>query len=93
MSDLYWLTDPAWKTRACAECGMQIWPDGDPDWGYCYKCYINRADQINQEENNEQAFLEHACAKAGHPCLYLIGNSSCACKQINYSNGIIDPLI
>lgn len=37
MSDLWWLK-PEWKEATCSQCGSQIWPDGDPDWGVCWPC-------------------------------------------------------
>lgn len=76
---LYWL-QPEWKLRCCANCGIRIWPEGDPDWGYCVDCYDNK---MKTTEN----FLEYACEKAGHPCLYLYGESQCTCKKINYFDG------
>jgi hypothetical protein len=38
VSDLYWLR-PGWTDACCARCGAKIWPDGDPDWGFCVGCF------------------------------------------------------
>lgn len=38
MSDLWWL-QPGWTAARCAQCGEKIWPEGDPDWGVCSRCF------------------------------------------------------
>lgn len=44
MSHLWWLK-PGWTNTLCANCGRKIWPEGDPDWGYCYECFTQNLKQ------------------------------------------------
>ena len=41
MSNFWWL-QPGWTDAVCMICGVQIWPEGDPDMGYCYNCYCQQ---------------------------------------------------
>lgn len=49
MSDFYWLRE-GWTSARCAECGARIWPDGDPDWGFCYPCFSARVERKKREQ-------------------------------------------
>lgn len=50
---LWWL-QPGWRQTSCARCGAKIWPEGDPDWGYCYSCFSdNLAKEHNSSNNNK----------------------------------------
>lgn len=48
MSNFWWL-EPEWKETRCSQCGRKIWPEGDPDHGVCYDCYMER-DRVRREE-------------------------------------------
>lgn len=38
---LWWL-EPGWTEALCGECGSKIWPEGDPDHGVCYQCFMRQ---------------------------------------------------
>lgn len=46
---LWWL-QPGWTATCCAQCGSQIWPQGDPDWGLCEPCFTQSLQQQYPEE-------------------------------------------
>ena len=45
---LYWL-EPGWTDALCMECGVKIWPEGDPDWGRCYNCFTRHLESQHQQ--------------------------------------------
>ena len=47
MGNLWWL-EPGWTETLCANCGKKIWPDGDPDHGVCYECFMERYEYEQQ---------------------------------------------
>lgn len=51
MSNLWWL-EPAWKETLCARCGGKIWPEGDPDHGVCYDCYMEEYARGHEQEQD-----------------------------------------
>lgn len=48
---LYWLR-PEWTQTCCANCGTQIWPEGDPDWGLCWPCMSEQTEAQQQKEDH-----------------------------------------
>lgn len=46
---LWWL-QPGWEETLCARCGAKIWPEGDPDWGLCFRCFSDDLNQRQQEQ-------------------------------------------
>jgi hypothetical protein len=46
MSNFWWL-QPGWTETCCANCGQRIWPEGDPDWGVCYRCFTEQWERQN----------------------------------------------
>ena len=44
-----WWMEPGWTQTTCAGCGKTIWPEGDPDWGYCYECFSAMHEQSEPE--------------------------------------------
>ncbi|HXF55663.1 MAG TPA: hypothetical protein VNK52_16235 [Hyphomicrobiaceae bacterium] len=49
---LWWL-HPGWTEALCSHCGQKVWPDGDPDWGLCWRCFYA------QQKAQEEARLEY----------------------------------
>lgn len=45
---LWWL-QPGWKETPCSLCGATIWPEGDPDWGLCARCFDQRHDRESEQ--------------------------------------------
>lgn len=37
-----WWVQEGWTETRCSQCGVKIWPEGDPDWGLCFNCWNNR---------------------------------------------------
>lgn len=54
----FWWFEPSWKETLCASCGAKIWPEGDPDWGYCYECFNRRLQE--RDEASDRAQREEA---------------------------------
>jgi len=52
---LWWL-QPGWTETACSCCGEKIWPEGDPDWGMCVRCFTEKLEyeQAMREANEQQ---------------------------------------
>ena len=76
---LWWL-QPGWKKATCPHCGVNIYSSGgDPDWGECYDCKLER-DQ--QEQMQKQP--EYPCAVCGlndavcGVCGYSVCSRECA---------------
>jgi hypothetical protein len=61
MTTLWWL-QPGWKEARCISCGAKIWPEGDPDWGYCVECFDARLDEERRlreiDDRREEERLE-----------------------------------
>lgn len=55
---LWWL-QPGWTETTCTACGAKIWPEGDPDWGFCYPCFtaqlkVKQAIKTMEDEHQRQ---------------------------------------
>lgn len=50
---LWWL-QPGWTDTTCASCGAKIWPEGDPDWGKCFRCFTDELEARKFYESIEQ---------------------------------------
>jgi len=53
---LWWL-QKGWTETRCARCGIMIYPEGDPDWGLCYRCFSDDLER-NQMEAQQQSEYE-----------------------------------
>jgi hypothetical protein len=49
---LWWL-EPDRTKAVCANCGCTIWPEGDPDHGVCYDCFMQNAQQEQPPEEQQ----------------------------------------
>lgn len=47
MSNLWWL-QPGWTDACCGRCGARIYPEGDPDWGWCWSCMQESQNELQQ---------------------------------------------
>lgn len=45
-----WWMQPGWTSTCCAQCGSTIYPEGDPDWGLCWPCMEQQANERAAEE-------------------------------------------
>ncbi len=52
MSAFWWL-QPGWTETLCARCGNKIWPEGDPDHGLCYPCWMAQWEGDHPEPHPE----------------------------------------
>ena len=48
--------EPGWKECLCASCGQRIWPDGDPDWGFCFECFTDNVERKKAEDAERDAY-------------------------------------
>lgn len=57
-----WWMQPGWTDALCGQCGQKIWPEGDPDHGVCYSCFMANElahEQQQQQESDERRRLEN----------------------------------
>lgn len=77
---LWWL-QPGWTDTCCMSCGAKIWPDGDPDWGYCYECFSDR-----QQRESHSVSRCDICKKAeavADTCGYAVCSQECSNEAIH----------
>lgn len=75
---LWWLQED-WNQALCAQCGRQIWPEGDPDWGLCYECFSS-AVAYDQPERPEP--LCDVCHQ--YPAVAGVGNVGVCSEECHY---------
>lgn len=51
---MWWLQE-GWTSARCGKCGDKIWPEGDPDWGLCYRCM---SEDISRRSDEEQYYRQ-----------------------------------
>jgi hypothetical protein len=55
---LWWL-EPGWADACCGRCGAHIRQSGgDPDWGLCWPCMQQDAEQKQREREARQSYEE-----------------------------------
>lgn len=59
---LWWL-QPGWTQACCAQCGQQIYPEGDPDWGMCFQCFSAEMEANSEVEQQYYAEMEAQAAQ------------------------------
>lgn len=58
----FWWMQPGWTDALCGQCGQKIWPEGDPDHGVCYQCFMHNA-QAEEHEQEQQRQAEERMAE------------------------------
>lgn len=44
----------------CANCGQKIWPEGDPDHGVCYSCFMEQYQSDQEQQQADEYYAEMA---------------------------------
>jgi len=62
MSNLWWLQE-GWTDTLCVRCGTKIWPEGDPDTGFCYSCFTANVERQKYEDQMRREYEAEMAAE------------------------------